>query len=277
MKKAARMSFSSNSQHDLAKILRELGARHGMWSVFRDFVEMCACTISNSIDFLNYEVRETQYMNFVGKYSKAELDLFSVGFGHVMMGLEIEGHHDMLGQLFMGLEMGDAWRGQFFTPYHVCLMMAKMQLGDGAKNEIQRKGFITVVDPCTGGGAMLIAAAHALLDEGINYQQHMHAYAMDIDIVAVHMTYIQLSLLHVPAIVYHGNSLTDNINSTWKTPAHVIGFWGSKLCNVESSSSKSHTVQTVETTEICQPHKVPEMPISPITQAINLRAQLDLF
>lgn len=109
-------------------------------------------------------------------------------------------------------------------------MMAKMQLGgDHAKRIIAERGFITVNDPCTGGGAMLIAAAHALQDEGLNHSQQMHATAKDIDIKAVHMTYIQLSLLGVPAVVVHGNSLAVEQRSVWRTPAHVLGFWDNKL------------------------------------------------
>lgn len=43
------------------------------------------------------------------------------------------------------------------------------------------------------------------------------------------MAYVQLSLLHIPAVVYHGNSLTVETWSTWRTPAHVLGFWDVRL------------------------------------------------
>ena len=43
-------------------------------------------------------------------------------------------------------------------------------------------------------------------DEGINYQRAMHATCMDADATAVHITYVQLSLLHIPAIVVHGKA-----------------------------------------------------------------------
>ncbi len=76
---------------------------------------------------------------------------------------------------------------------------------------------------------MVIAAAHVLQDKQINYQQAMHATGVDVDIVAVHMAYIQLSLLHIPAVIQHGNSLSMEVWSTWKTPAHVLGLWDVKL------------------------------------------------
>jgi hypothetical protein len=39
-----------------------------------------------------------------------------------------------------------------------------------------------------------------MLSQGVNDQQHLHITAVDIDIRAVHMTYLQLSLLRVPAV-----------------------------------------------------------------------------
>lgn len=128
----------------------------------------------------------------------------------------------------MLLELGDSWKGQFFTPYEVCLCMGKMNIG-GVRSYVQENGFVRISDPCVGGGAMIIAAAHAMLDEGINYQRHMHAVAQDIDLTSVHMAYVQFSLLHIPAVVIHGNSLAKETRSTWRTLAHTMGGWDEKL------------------------------------------------
>jgi hypothetical protein len=43
------------------------------------------------------------------------------------------------------------------------------------------------------------------------------------------MTYLQLSLLHVPAIVVHGNSLSLEEFGHWYTPAHILDGWNWKL------------------------------------------------
>ena len=43
------------------------------------------------------------------------------------------------------------------------------------------------------------------------------------------MTYVQLSLLHVPATVVHGNALSMEVWGTWYTPAHILGGWTFKL------------------------------------------------
>ena len=78
-------------------------------------------------------------------------------------------------------------------------------------------------------GAMIIAMATALSAKGVNYQQCMHVTAIDTDLRAVHMAYLQFSLLGIPATVVHGNTLTLEQHSVWHTPAHHLGLWGPKL------------------------------------------------
>nr|WP_277990856.1 N-6 DNA methylase [Chromobacterium haemolyticum] len=197
----------------------------------------------------------------------------------------------------MNLELGDSWKGQFFTPYEVSYLMAAINMGDRAPVEIEKKGFITLCDPCVGGGAMVIAAAHALQDAKINYQQHMHAVAVDIDIVAVQMAYVQLSLLHIPAVVYHGNSLTVETWSTWRTPAHVLGFWDVKLrragdaATLTVPATRPSAEEAAEDAEAEAPAPaieaeaeampaaaaLPPSPVPALAADINLRGQLALF
>jgi hypothetical protein len=43
----------------------------------------------------------------------------------------------------------------------------------------------------------------------------------------VHMAYVQLSLLGIPAVVVHGNALSLDVWGVWYTPAHVLVGWGS--------------------------------------------------
>lgn len=45
------------------------------------------------------------------------------------------------------------------------------------------------------------------------------------------MAYLQLSLLHVPAVIVHGNTLSPEEWSHWHTPAHILGFWNARLKN----------------------------------------------
>ncbi|SUG44900.1 RemS [Salmonella enterica subsp. arizonae] len=47
--------------------------------------------------------------------------------------------HDFLGAIFMELELGDNFRGQYFTPYSVQCLMARM-LMPGVRDTIRREG-----------------------------------------------------------------------------------------------------------------------------------------
>lgn len=228
--------YASEHQAELGKLLRGLAPRYRLWEVFRDAMAIWALTISNAVDKSQFDVREAEYMRIIKRYDKEELLKFAEGLTHVVFGLE-GGMDDFLGSLFMMLELGDAWRGQFFTPYEVSKLMATLTIGDATHEAIKQQGFFTLNDPCVGGGAFIIASAEVALDQKINYQQRMHVIAQDIDITAVHMAYIQFSLLHIPAVVYHGNSLTMNMTSAWRTPAHVLGRWDARLRAAGDSST----------------------------------------
>ena len=131
---------------------------------------------------------------------------------------------DFLGDIFSALNLHDEWRGQFFTPYDISKMMAKMILPDKENAEGWAKP-VTVYDPCCGAGCLLIACANVARSYGVNYQQKIMFYAQDIDRITALMCYVQLSILGCKALVKVGNSLaeplTENMpldESVWLTP-----------------------------------------------------------
>ena len=94
-------------------------------------------------------------------------------FNYVVQALDNNQEQDFLGGLYMNLDLGSHWHGQFFTPYDICRMMAKISLNGGerdAKTEILDHGYISINDPACGAGATLIAAANQLRNQYINYQ-----------------------------------------------------------------------------------------------------------
>ncbi|MBE0317765.1 N-6 DNA methylase (plasmid) [Xanthomonas citri pv. punicae] len=138
---------------------------------------------------------------------------------------------DVLGAVFGQLELSNTWRGQFFTPFELCRLMARLQIGDGAdvRAIIDREGYVSASEPACGAGAMIIALAEAMHDAGINYQRHLHVVAVDVDPRAAHMAYVQFTLLHIPAVVIVGNTLAMEEREHWYTPAHVLGGWSGRL------------------------------------------------
>ena len=212
----------------LIKLIEANGRTHGHWQVFSDFVELAALSISNAVDLARHEAREARYLEIVGRYEREEVERFPHMLGELVAELEC-GPADVLGQVFMEMDLGSKWHGQFFTPYDLCRMMAGMMVDDHMRGLIEARGFIRANEPACGGGAMVIALAEEMRAAGINYQQHLHVVAQDLDLKAVHMAYVQFSLLHIPAVVIHGNTLALEERSHWLTPAHIMGGWEWKL------------------------------------------------
>jgi hypothetical protein len=214
-------------QVEFIKIIRSLSHRHAAHRVFADFCACAAIAISNAVDLGQREAREARYLDIIGAYRADEVQSFAKMLALVTESLE-RGFHDCLGELFMALELSNHWTGQFFTPYHVASMMARMTCLD-APRIIEQHGFVSACEPASGAGAMVIALAEAFQDQQINFQRCLHVVATDVDVTAAHMTYIQLSLYHVPAFVQHGNTLSNTVWDTFYTPAHVMGMWSRKL------------------------------------------------
>lgn len=254
-------------QKESVRLVQTNASRRRVHEVFGDFCELGALSISNSVDRLQFGRREARYLKIVARYSPEEVARFPAMLGELVQMFE-EGFDDHLGGLFMQLELGNHWKGQFFTPYSVASAMASMTLVN-AREQIEREGFITINEPACGAGAMVIACADALHAQGINYQQVMHVTAQDIDATAAHMAYIQLSLMHIPAQVVEGNSIAMTDWAHWLTPAHVLGGWDWRLCR----RARQHQAAK----EPLQRHQVPAAPArrapAPIETAV-LREQL---
>ncbi|WP_367305373.1 N-6 DNA methylase [Burkholderia multivorans] len=231
-------------QAELVKLIKQFGYAHQPSVVFADFVEMAAIALSNSVDKPQFEPREKRYVEIARKYKPEELQLFARMFAELTLSFEHrlgveEGLApgdlpcpgnltDVLGETYMTMGIGNDGAGQFFTPYSVSRLMAGIAIGDRSE-AVERDGFMRMQEPACGAGGMVIATADALLSIGQNYQQTLHATCIDIDARCVHMTYLQLSMMHIPAIVVHGNALTMEVWGMWYTPAHILGGWRSKL------------------------------------------------
>ena len=216
------------------KTFNQLTYRHRSWDVWRDFIIMFACSLSNPVDRFHYEEREKRYLKIIKKYNKREQEQFPELAAYVVMALEENPEQDFLGSIFMELNLGDKSNSQFFTPYHVCELMAKVTEEDVAA-VVKEKGYITINDSCCGAGATLIAAineARKQLEKvNLNFQNHVLVVAQDIDEIVALMCYIQLSLLGVAAYIKVGDVFTqpmstdDNGENNWFTMMYFSDVW----------------------------------------------------
>lgn len=233
-KKPEEKKTKIDSKKEFLRVFNQLTNRHRSWDVWRDFIVMYACALSNPVDKEHYDEREALYLRTIKKYNKQEQPLFPELAAHTVMALEENPEQDFLGSIYMSLNFGNQHNGQFFTPYHICELMAEVTMDD-AVQKIEQDGYISINDPCCGAGATLIAGVHAarkrLEKAGYNYQNHVLVVAQDIDQTVALMCYIQLSLLGVAGYVKVGNSLTDPITENdskenyWFTPMYFFPTW----------------------------------------------------
>ena len=143
------------------KSFQKLTYRRRAWDVWRDYILLHACSISNVLDKDNYDQREKRYLKIIHQYSKDEQAIFPELAAYTTMALDQNQEQDFLGKMFMRLDLGNRSAGQFFTPYHVCELMAEV-VATNALEKIEQYGYISINDPCCGAGATLIAGVHVI-------------------------------------------------------------------------------------------------------------------
>jgi hypothetical protein len=144
---------------------------------------------------------------------------------------------DVLGPISAALCMTSYRRGQFWTPWEVSLMMAKITLHD-SDALLRQNGFPTVSEPACGPGGMAPAFAQAMREAGHNPQRRLHVTAIDIAPWCVHMCFTQLALMHIPAVVVVGDAVRGTSNEQWFTPAHILGGFSRRLRERETAAGR---------------------------------------
>lgn len=233
-------NLRNEHQCNIVSMLNSMEGRNSRWQIWQDFITVAAVAISNTVDLSHREERESIYANIAKKYSVQEMRTMSLMFAEIVDGMERNPDQDFLGELFMALELGNEWKGQFFTPYSVCRAMAAISYNGEIETTIRDKGFASVNDPACGAGALLLAFANECRRRNINYQTSVLFVAQDIDFLAGLMCYIQMSLLGCPGYVVIGDSLAHPTTSydargllprdkeVWFTPMFYRDIWAER-------------------------------------------------
>lgn len=213
---------------DIIKLIEKSAYKINKSKLISDVFECGSLAISNLVDKRQYAEREKRYLELINTYQPSEqkliAEIFSQIFALCSSVVYDDGvFDDYMGELFMRCNQGNSNAGQYFTPYHVSKLMAKISITD---SDFKQDEIVPISDCCSGGGGLLIAALDVLKnDYGINYARNCFIEAGDIDIRCVHMTYIALSLAGVPAIVKHQDALSRELWSVWKTPAFIFQYY----------------------------------------------------
>lgn len=196
-----------NEIQEIVKIINELSGKFSGYEVFSDWVKVMALSIAN---FPNYrkdsiwKKREEEYIAIANKHGTETMLQFSEMYMLLgeALGKEME---DVLGRIYMEAGLGSKQTGQFFTPFHISKMVASMTIPEN----ISPTNPYILHEPSCGGGGMIIAFAKAIAEQGINYCKCLKVVAQDLDWKGVYMTFVQLSLLGIDAVVVQGDTLAE--------------------------------------------------------------------
>lgn len=224
--------------------LSNLDRSRSVSTVFNDFLTLSCCSLAQTIYRSNS--LEQKYLNIIKTYTKEQAEEFSKLLAFLVLGLEQE-PQDFLGQVFMSLNLGSQANGQYFTPYSVSKFMAEINFTE--IENLQNNQLITLSEPCCGSGALIIAFAQTLREHNINYQQNLFVEAIDISETCFKMTYIQLSLLGIPAKVVQGGSLSLKFQQVLYTPFYFLNGIEYKLKHYKSEQANNTKVQTIKVIE----------------------------
>jgi hypothetical protein len=153
------------------------------------------------------EALEAEYMRLVGTVGPETTRRFSEMLGEMALDVSETGRD------FLSAIAGDddvralnSGAGQFFTPYDVCRMMAAMTVGD-VKAQLGEKGYLTVCEPASGAGGMLLAVVETMKQQDIDVTHDVWFDATDISALCFQMTFIQMTLVGCSGVVRRADTL----------------------------------------------------------------------
>ena len=234
-----------NSSHhkEFYRILEAIQPHQRLAETFQDFCRCAAIALAQP--FYNNADWEQEYLRIIRKYSSEQAVKMAELFSIAVMAFEENPKQDFLGEIFSQHGISSSYKEQFFTPYPVATMMAQISLSDH-ENIIQKRGYISVCEPCCGSGVMIIALRNVMIERGYNPSAQMLVTCMDIDPLCCDMAYIQLTLLGIAANVIHGDTLSMTTYCSTLTPLYFLNDWeqrctradiAEKLVNVMKSAS----------------------------------------
>lgn len=194
-----------NYKNEIVKTIQSMSGKYSSYNIFHDWCEISAIAIQNACVLIHDDIwqkREEMYKAIFLKYTKDEQEKLIYMFNLLPEAIE-DKMGDILGEIYMESGAGNKYVGQFFTPFHLSLLTARLDL------ELFNGEVVKMCEPSIGSGGMIIAAAKVIKEKGYDYQKHMEVVGQDLDWLAVYMSYLQLSLLGIDAIIVQGSTLQE--------------------------------------------------------------------
>lgn len=215
------------SIQEILKLFNNTPIKYSNAEIISDIFELGALSVSNQVDRRKgiFERREEQFKKIAEKY-KSDFGFIQNVFSKIYALLSTQTNprnrfNDWLGDLYMQSQTQSSKAGQFFTPFCVSKICSEMAIDPNAVQAAKDGDkIITIHEPTVGAGGMVLAALDILYNKHrFNYTRNVYVDCGDIDRRCVFMTYLQLSLAGVPAVVWHRDGLSLETWDCFHTPA----------------------------------------------------------
>uniref|UniRef100_UPI003F4B1185 N-6 DNA methylase n=1 Tax=Brachyspira catarrhinii TaxID=2528966 RepID=UPI003F4B1185 len=218
----------ANIKHkEIYKIIVDATYSKNIFNVFSDFIELMALEMAIGIG-VESETRIEQVNKTKSKYNDNELEKYSIFKSLIIKEYLNNRFQDVLGVLFHDLNLQNEYKGQFFTPYTLSYVTAKVNIS----NEILvNNDFIEALEPACGSGGMAIAASQIAEEYGYNYSQKIIWTMNDVDIQCVYMSYIQCNLTGIAAVIQHADTLSMKVYDRFYTAAYILNNCCSRIAS----------------------------------------------
>ena len=248
------------------------GINRSPWQVYCDFLQLNIDAFIS--DHTPEHPREKDYMQIIESYRKEEAEKFSNMLGCVMQYMK-ETNKECLSEIWEGVA-ANSNLGQFFTPWTVCMMMAKMELENSVLNwdKFTPENKCTISDPSCGGGRTLVAALKLVPAGKLNSALF---HGIDIDLNVCHAAALNMLFFNANSYIIHGNALSLEVWHVFKT---IHTPFGGEIVEITDKEVMERTIRYgLKTKNYAEETNEEERIISiePKTLKTEQQEQLELF
>lgn len=214
----------SAPQREFIKQLTGITRRETPSKLFEAFVEMAYCSFAQAwpkamtgkLD----DTIEARYMRHATRLGKNGCDTMAALCGLMVQTMEETEGCDFLGEIAQAVGSLHAGVCQFFTPWAVSEMMARMTL-HGIESLLDEQPYITIAEPAVGAGVMVLAVAKVLREMNVNVSTRVWFEAVDVMALAQQMAFVQMTMAGCSGRVICGNTLTRDRYDVATLPCSV--------------------------------------------------------
>jgi len=230
-------------KENIKKILEDLSIGKNISDVFSDVIICSAYSLAN-LSCFNQE-RENQYNYIIGKYGKDKEKQVASILVMLLKAYSRNNNQDILGEIYEELQTNKRKLGQVFTPFKVADLLSNTVYNEQfVETTIKEKNFISVYDPACGTGRLLYSSYDSLLRCKAK-PEDIFIMGGDLDLLCCCITYVQLSLMGVNAVINHQDTLEMKIYDTFYTFDYITNKNLQKnISNYIEESKREETTQS---------------------------------